>query len=508
MNQKRLGIILSYANLFVGMVVNLFLTPLLITTLGDMDYSIFKVMQSFAGPLSMFNLGVSTIVTRSIVKCETSLDYSEQEKRNTMALALLASVFMSVLVLTAGLIMRGGIPSIYSGTYNPRMISVGQSIFFTFVVSTVFHILTDAFSGCIVGHEKFAVRSSIQLFRTIFKFFLIYALLKCGFGALAVARIDVILSIGTFLFTALYSIGVLKETPKLTKFDGEQIKQIFLFGSAILLQAIVNQVNNNVDIMILGAYVNEKSIVTMYSSALAIYSIYNSLISVMVSFFLPKATKLVMQNASGKELTDFVIKPGRFQAMIAVGCICGFTLFGQNFIMIWIGERYLDAYWITLMLMIPVTIPLVENAAISILDASLKRIYRSIVLVVMALLNVVFTIIGVSYYGFWGAAVATVISLIIGHGFMMNIYYARTFNLEIGRMLFSIFKGILPAGIVASLCCIPMTIMLNNTTLHFIVKCSCFIIVYFLFLWLFGMNKSEKNEVKKIVKKSNETKNL
>ena len=47
----------------------------------------------------------------------------------------------------------------------------------------------------------------------------------------------------------------------------------------------------------------------MYSSALLVYGTYNSIVSVMATFFLPKATRLVTMNASGKELTDFVIKP-------------------------------------------------------------------------------------------------------------------------------------------------------------------------------------------------------
>ena len=273
------------------------------------------------------------------------------------------------------------------------------------------------------------------------------------------------------------------------------------FGSAILLQAIVNQVNNNVDTMILGAYINDKSIITMYSSALAVYSIYNSLISVISNFFLPKATKLVMQNASGTELTDLVIKPGRFQAMIAVGCIFGFSLFGRNFITIWIGEKYLDAYLVTLILMIPVTIPLVENAVISILDASLKRIYRSTVLVIMAVFNVVISVLLISRFGFWGAAAGTAISLIVGHGFLMNIYYAKTFKIEIGRMFISIFKGILPAGLLASLLCLPLSVYLSDTILYFAVKCILFVALYFLFLILFGMNTEEKEMIQIETKK-------
>jgi O-antigen/teichoic acid export membrane protein len=369
------------------------------------------------------------------------------------------------------------------------------------MASTVLHMMTDAFSGCLVGHEKYAISPAIQLSRTVFKMLMWFVLLKLGMGVLAVAYVDLVISLATLLFTLAYAVFGLHEIPRLSYFDRGRFMEIVSFGAAILLQAVVNQVNNNVDNMILGAVVEEKAVITMYSSALAIYGIYNSLISVISNFFLPKATRLIQKNATGAELTDFVIGPGRFQAILAVACILGFALFGRNFISIWIGERYMDAYWVTLLLMIPVTVPLVENTMISVLDASLKRIYRSLTLVIMAVMNVIISIWLVSLLGFWGAAIGTVASLVIGHGFMMNIYYAKTFKLQVGRMFYSVFKGILPAGLLTAILCVPLALFLPDTWLFFLVKCLIFMLVYGIFLFLFGLNASEKDIIQNMLKR-------
>jgi O-antigen/teichoic acid export membrane protein len=312
--------------------------------------------------------------------------------------------------------------------------------------------------------------------------------------------VDLVISLTTFLFSVGYAVFALHEKPKLYYLDRKKLWEIVSFGAAILLQAVVNQVNNNVDNIILGACVTEKAVITMYSSALSIYAVYNSLVSVIASFFLPQATRLINKNASGEELTDFVIAPGRFQALLAVACILGFALFGRNFISIWIGAKYMDAYWVTLMLMIPVTVPLVENTMIPVLDASLKRIYRSVTLVIMAVLNVVLSLLLVSALDFWGVAIGTVASLVIGHGFLMNIYYAKTFNLQLGRMFYSIFKGILPAGLAAGVLCIPLALFVPDTTVLFLVKCASFMLLYGIFLFLFGLNASEKSMILKILK--------
>lgn len=501
MSQRKVGVILSYINLAIGLLINVFLTPILINYFGDLDYSIYKVMQSFAGPLTMFNLGISTVVTRCISKIDKLGINAEKEKKNTIAISMIVSVIMSVLVIIVGIFMCFLIPNIYGNTYSAEYVLLAQKIFIIFMLSAVVHMLTDSFSGCILGHEKYVVSAAIPIVKNVIRVVLTLLFLSLGLGVLYVAIVDLIYAIVIFIFSCLYSLIKLKEIPKLIYWDKKQVIEILLFGLALLLQAIVTQVNNNVDTLILGAFVEEKRIITMYSSALVIFAFYNSLISEITKFFLPKATKLVSSNASGKELTDFIIYPGRWQAVIAVGCIAGFALFGENFISIWIGDNYKDAYLVALILMLPVTIPLVENAAISILDATLKRLFRSVVLIVMAVVNVIISIFLVQLIGFWGAVLGTVLSLLIGHGLLMNMYYAKKFKIEIFRMFKEIFKGILPAGVLSIIVSIPL-LFLGNSLFFFVIKCIVFIIIYLLFLMLFGFNKTEKTFVFQFASKS------
>lgn len=501
MNQKKIGVIVSYINLVAGMLVNVFLTPLLINSLGDTDYSLYKVMQSFSGSLMIFNLGISTIVARNIVKFNCSTESSKEERQNSMALSVVASFVIAIFVLVVGFVMLSLIPAMYGEAYSGEKIELGQNIFAILVVASAFHILTDAFTGCLIGCEHFAVSSSISLFKTLFKLIVIVLLLKSGANVFNVVLVDLVIAIIVFVFTLLYSVLQLKEIPVFHRFDFDQLKDMLTFGFAILLQSFVNQVNNNVDNVLLGAYVENKEIITMYSSALSIYCIYNSLISVISNYFLPKATKLITQKATGKQLTDFVIYPGRFQAVIAVACVFGFILFGRDFVVLWIGEKYLDAYWVALILMIPVTIPLVENAMISVLDAALKRTYRSVVLFIMATCNIAVSILLINMIGFWGAAIGTCISLIVGHIILMNIYYHRVFHIEIKRMLCSIFKGILSAGVVALLLCIPVACFVPTGIMYFAIKCMFFILVYGGCLIVFGLNDDEKHLLKDVTKR-------
>lgn len=320
--------------------------------------------------------------------------------------------------------------------------------------------------------------------------------LQLGFDAIAVTLVDFFVAVSAFLLSSSYALFILKERPKLTYIKKRELMEMLSFSFAILLQAVVNQVNNNVDTILLGAMIPEKWIITMYSSALVIYGTYTSIVSVMSTFFLPKATRLIAVNASGEELTDFVIKPGRYQAMIAIAVVSGFAVLGKEFISIWIGNRYIDAYYVALFLIIPVTVPLVQNAAVSILDATLKRLFRSIILVIMAVVNVIVSVILIKRFSFWGAAMGTFFSLCIGHIFLMNWYYARTFKMNIMRMFVSIFKGILPMGVLAGVICVPLTAWGVNGVINFLIKGIEFVVIYCILIWKWGLQQDERDYIK------------
>jgi O-antigen/teichoic acid export membrane protein len=142
--------------------------------------------------------------------------------------------------------------------------------------------------------------------------------------------------------------------------------------------------------------------------------------------------------------------------------------------------------------MIPVTIPLVESVGIAILDAKLKRVFRSVTLMIMAVINAGLTIVFVQFWGFWGALAGTVISLLVGHGLLMNIYYRKALKINVIRMFGGIFSRTLLAGLLSVAVCLPISLFINGTVLAFLVKGVCFVIVYAACLLLFALNKEEK----------------
>ena len=474
-NQRRIGVLISYFNFAVSILGNLLLTPALIRLLGDQQYSLYQVMRSFGGALLMFNLGVSSIVARSIAR-SAALD-DPAEKQQALGIGLLLSAGLAAVVFVVSLVIRAGIPVFYRTSYDAAQLETAQRMFTLFAAASVCHILTDAFSGCLLGHEHFASNALIVTLKYALRFGLIFLYASTGAGVVAIARVDLIVGAAAFLCLAGYALFVLHERPKFSGIRSAELRRLFAFSVAVLMQEAVNQLNTQMDPILLARFAATASVVTMYSSALTIYQLYHHLVSMLGGYYLARASALVAKNASGAQLTDMVIHPGRFQAAIAVGIIAAFALFGRSFISLWIGETYMDAYFIVLLLMLPSLLPLVQTSAVSILDAQFKRMYRSAILLLCAFVNVVVSVLLIRRIGHWGAAAGTAVSVLLGHGLLMNRFYAKHLQLEIPRMFIQIFRAVLLPAAVSSLLCLPL-LLLPCTWLCFLLQCAVFTSLY------------------------------
>lgn len=495
--QIRQGAIIAYVNIVLNLLVNIFLTPFLISGLGDAEYGVYKIVQSFSAQLSIMSFGIATLVTRNTVYFNTQ--GKQKEKENFLFIAKAASLFLALLIMIVGIILYNSIDTLYGNTMSPEEIQIAKNLFLMLLANIVVSVLTDTYNGLLRAHEKFVVSNGLNTVRVIIRVAVIVILIRTGVGSVGIVLTDLCISIAILLFTVLYSRFVLKERSKFYYLDKKMLATSLVFSASIFLQAIANQVNQTLDNVILGAMVSA-SVVTVYSCGLTLYSAFTSLITVVGSMYGPKATRLVAQGADGEQLTTFAIEPARFQSMIAGLAIAGFVLFGKNFISIWLGDGYEDVYIITLILIVPSVIPLIENITNSILDAMLKRLTRSLMLIGMCVINVIVSIVLIHFIGYIGAAIGTAASVLIGHGVMMNIYLHKSIHLNIPRLFKSVFSGVLPACILSIIVGKPLS-FLPNTFIWFVCKAALFCVIYAAIMYLLGMNREEKAIVKRILSK-------
>jgi virulence factor mvin family protein len=109
------------------------------------------------------------------------------------------------------------------------------------------------------------------------------------------------------------------------------------------------------------------------------------------------------------------------------------VIFGREFIVLWAGANYEISYAIALILVLPVSVPLIQNLGLAVLQAKNKVKFRSIAAFCVTLVNIAISIPLAKAYGGVGAACGTAFAITFLNICVMNIYYARVIGLDIAK---------------------------------------------------------------------------
>jgi O-antigen/teichoic acid export membrane protein len=209
--------------------------------------------------------------------------------------------------------------------------------------------------------------------------------------------------------------------------------------------------------------------------------------------FLPKITAMVTCNNSDEEVSDLFIKTGRIQYIVISLILSGFVIFGKEFILIWAGQNYQDAYSISLIIMIPLAFPLIQSLGISILQARNQQKFRSILYVLVALFSMAISIPLAKLYGGIGCAIGTSVALVLGNIITINIYYYKYIHIDIPHFWKEILHMTFPVSIMTSLGFILNQVILVHSILFLFFKILAYLVIFSSLIWRLGLNSYERN---------------
>lgn len=495
---KKAAVALSYLSLIVQTVSTMVLTRFYLDRLGADTYGLYQMIYSVAQYILILDLGIATVMTRYIPEYEANNDHKRAE--NFAAhFAVIVSVLVTA-VAAIGITVNCQIENIYQNL-TAQEYEVSHQLFTVMIVQLAATIISHYFRGICEAYERFTFTRTITICQVVLNFVLAIVFVHSGMGVMGIALANTVVIVLNMLVTMVYAMAVVKFRVRFHYWDSTFFRPVMLLMLAMLLQAVIGHVSSTVDKTILGI-MSTKTSVAVYSVAATIITMFNTLPSAISSVFQPSATRLVVEQADTEKMTDFVIRPGRIQFMITGGFIAGFVLVGKDFITCWAGADMVDAWQYVLLILVPNMIPLIQNTCLSILNAMDKRIYRSIILVAITGVNIGLTIALIPIMGPIGAPLATGVSYLLGHGLLMNIYYAKCIGLNVGRMFKSIFSRTWLCVLAAFALTVPlMWWRCNGSWLILIVKAVIFCAVYGVALFAVGMNPGEKDMVKAVLDK-------
>lgn len=488
-SQRKTGVALSYAGELVKVLVNLVYTPVMLRLLGQSEYGLYQLVYSVVSYLSLLSLGFGSSYLRFYSRYKAQKDEDGVAKLNGMFMLIFCSI--SVICVLCGIVMIGNIRGIFGTGLTESEYATARVLMGLLIINLAMTFPNSVFNCSITAHEKFLFQKLLILLQNLFSPFLTLPLLIMGYGSIGMVSVTTFLTFALLLSNMFYCFKKLHIRFAFKGLKIALLKEMWVFTFFIFLNQIIDQINWSVDKFLLGRLAGTTA-VAIYGVGGQINTLYLQFSSSISNVFVPKVNRIVAESNDDTQLTRLFTKVGRIQFMVLGLILSGFIFFGISFVKIWAGPEYGASYVVALLLIIPVTVPLIQNLGIEIQRAKNMHKARAVVYMAIAIANVFISIPLIKLMGPAGAALGTAISLVSGNVIFMNWYY----HARIGMNMIYFWKEIakfIPALIAP---CVAGMAVMKYANITGLVQLAAFAIVYTVIyafsMYFLGMNSEEK----------------
>lgn len=497
-DERKAGVVLTYAGQLIRILVSLIYTPVMLHLLGQNEYGLYQLVYSVVSYLSLLSLGFGSSYLRFYSRFKVKNEEENIAKFNGMFMMIFLSI--SIICIFCGIAMVHNIRGIFGSGLTDNEYEMARELMILMVFNLTITFPNSVFNCFITAHEKFLFQKWLIILENVCSPFLTLPLLLMGYGSVGMVTVTTILTILVFIANGFFCIKKLSMKFAFIDFQFSVLKEMWVFTFFIFLNQIIDQINWSIDKFLLGRLAGTTT-VAIYGIGGQINSMYLQFSTAISSVFIPRVNTIAAKEEDSSELTDLFIRVGRIQFIVLMMILSGFIFWGRPFIRIWAGESFSESYIVSLLLIIPVTVPLIQNLGIEIQRAKNKHRIRSIIYACIAVGNIVLSIPLIKVKGATGAAIGTALSLTVGNIIFMNWYYHNKIHINIIKFWKNILS-IIPALIFPCLTGIVMMRVVENTgILSLMVSIVIYMIFYGISMWLFGLNKNEKNIIMSLINK-------
>lgn len=494
-SSRKIGMLVSYIYSFVSIVVSLVYVPLLLNGIGEEEYGLYQLVGSVMSYIVSINGVLSAGVGRFY--CMYRAEGESNEAQNVLGIAKRLYVVISIIVMVSIFVLAFVAKFIYQSSLAAVQL---DELFFMILVlgiNTIITMFNSISIAVITAFERFVFLKVSSLLSLLAQPIIVALLLPVAPNAIMVTFVVLATNLACALVQCAYTKFVLKIRSAYLEWNLGLVKGLFRFSGSLLLVAIADQIFWKTDQLIVG-YLYGAAAVAIYSIGSQIYSAYMALGTAASSVFLPRVSELYHRNKDMKAISELFSKVGKISFLILGVVLSAFLVLGPDFIELWAGPGYFDSYLVAAIVMVPFTIDLIQAVGLTILQVINKYLFRGVMYLIVAVVNVFLTLLFLQIWGIPGAAISTALAMLLGNGFIMNWYYWKVVGLDIPYFWRSVSRPMLPALFLTIAFgvfywTIPME---HGSWATFLFAGLLFVVLYFLFEYLFGLNAIEKRALR------------
>ena len=209
-DEKKFGIVLSYAGQIVHILTGLIYTPIMLRLLGQSEYGLYQLVYSVVSYLSLLSLGFNASYMRFYSREKISGDKDGVARLNGMF--MLIFLVIALICILCGIVMIVNIEAIFGNGLNELEYLTARILMAFMVVNLALTFPNSVFNCIISSQERFIFQKAIILIQYLANPFITIPLLIIGYGSVGMVAVSTVLTFGVLLTNMYFCLKKLGTT--------------------------------------------------------------------------------------------------------------------------------------------------------------------------------------------------------------------------------------------------------------------------------------------------------
>lgn len=419
----------------------LFLTPFIISKIGDVQFGIYALVLGFIGTFGLLDMSLSASFVKFISQYFHKNDF---EKLNHTITTGMLFYFVFTLVLTAlGFLLTDFLISIINVPTELKLTAeyVLRISLLIFFVTNSFGI----FGSVLISLQKMYITSLINVFFSLLNFIAVILLLNSGFGLYGIVWAQFISITLNVFITFIFAMKSLPEMKiRFSNFKLNSLKEMGGFGLQMQVSKLSSFASDKYDELLLGIF-SVLNNVTMFNIGNRIVRFGKFFPVQIITQIAPVAAELNSRDETEK-LRELFSDATKYLVAVSAPLFIFIFAFSDLIINSWMGTGYETASLIVKVLITGQLVNIVLSAPGNSITPNIGipkfQMYEGLIHLII---NVCLTYFLIKLYGVIGAAYGNTLATIFSSSYIFFIS-VRYFGKEYSRL----FSGIIVPPLLAS----------------------------------------------------------
>ena len=431
------GAIISYVAIFLNIAITFFYTPWMIRMIGVSDYGLYALVYSFISYF-ILDFGLNQAIQRFIAKYRA--EGSEDKVEKMIGITTRVYLIIDTIIFIVLFVLYFFLSEIFTGL-TPTEIERLKGLY---IIAGIFSVLSFMFkpmTGAMMAYEYFVEEKALEMINRVGTVVAVCISLALGADVYALILIN-----GAFsLLTSVIKFIVFKRKSKIniqwSYYSNVELKGIFSFSMWTFGSGLAQRLRLSLVPSVLGILSNNSEI-AIFAMGMSLEAMVFNLSSAINGLFLPTVSRMVHSN-NREDLLNLMVRVGRIQLYVIGLIFSGFLILGRQFLHLWVGDEFLDAYWVLLLLILSNIVSLTQRIAEDLVYVENKIKDTTIRIFICSLIGLGVGCLLSPNYGAIGAATGTGLGLCI-YQIIINVFYRKRLNLNINKFFCLCHLRILP----------------------------------------------------------------